>query len=65
MFSSFPRQALNRRDLHYTDTAAFVFAAGLLIVLFGVERIGRKKSMALCFFVLSLFILPLYACIDR
>lgn len=42
-----------------------MFAAGLLIVILGVERIGRKKSMALCFFMLSLFILPLYACIDR
>lgn len=42
-----------------------MFAAGLLIVILGIERIGRKKSMALCFFILSLFILPLYACIDR
>lgn len=41
------------------------FVAGLLVVLLVVDRIGRKKSMALCFFMFSLFILPLYACIDR
>lgn len=41
------------------------FVAGLLVVLLVVDRIGRKKSMALCFFIFSLFILPLYACIDR
>lgn len=42
-----------------------MFVAGLLVVLLAVDRLGRKKSMALCFFIFSLFILPLYACIDR
>ncbi|XP_005755960.1 synaptic vesicle 2-related protein-like, partial [Pundamilia nyererei] len=36
-----------------------------LVVLLLVDYIGRKKSMALCFLMFSLCILPLYACIGR
>ncbi|XP_067430936.1 synaptic vesicle 2-related protein [Thunnus thynnus] len=49
------------KDLLWTTLAEF---PGLLIIL-AVDRIGRKKSMALCFFMFSLFILPLYACTGR
>ncbi|CAJ1070556.1 synaptic vesicle 2-related protein [Xyrichtys novacula] len=50
------------KDLLWTTLAEF---PGLLVVLLVVDRIGRKKSMALCFFMFSLCILPLYACIER
>ncbi|XP_062291140.1 synaptic vesicle 2-related protein [Scomber scombrus] len=49
------------KDLLWTTLAEF---PGLLIIL-AVDRIGRKKSMALCFFMFSLCILPLYACTGR
>ncbi|XP_041816100.1 synaptic vesicle 2-related protein [Chelmon rostratus] len=50
------------KDLLWTTLAEF---PGLLVILVAVERIGRKWSMALCFFMFSLCILPLYACIGR
>ncbi|XP_049909750.1 synaptic vesicle 2-related protein-like [Epinephelus moara] len=50
------------KDLLWTTMAEF---PGIVIVLLGIDCIGRKKSMALTFFVFSLFILPLYACIGR
>ncbi|XP_074547072.1 synaptic vesicle 2-related protein [Halichoeres trimaculatus] len=50
------------KDLLWTTLAEF---PGLLVILFLVDRIGRKKSMTLCFFMFSLCILPLYACIGR
>ncbi|XP_026209573.1 synaptic vesicle 2-related protein-like isoform X2 [Anabas testudineus] len=50
------------KDLLWTTLSEF---PGLLVILVAVEYIGRKKSMALCFFMFSLFILPLYACIGR
>ncbi|XP_040914086.1 synaptic vesicle 2-related protein-like [Toxotes jaculatrix] len=50
------------KDLLWTTLAEF---PGLLVILIAVECIGRKKSMALCFFMFSLCILPLYACIGR
>ncbi|XP_006788935.1 synaptic vesicle 2-related protein-like [Neolamprologus brichardi] len=50
------------KDLLWTTLAEF---PGLLVVLLLVDYIGRKKSMALCFLMFSLCILPLYACIGR
>nr|XP_046231715.1 synaptic vesicle 2-related protein-like [Scatophagus argus] len=50
------------KDLLWTTLAEF---PGLLVALVAVDRIGRKKSMGLCFFMFSLCILPLYACIGR
>ncbi|XP_053267482.1 synaptic vesicle 2-related protein [Pleuronectes platessa] len=50
------------KDLLWTTLAEF---PGLVLALLAVEFIGRKKSMALCFFMFSLSILPLYACIGR
>ncbi|XP_029371844.1 synaptic vesicle 2-related protein [Echeneis naucrates] len=50
------------KDLLWTTLAEF---PGLLVTLLAVECIGRKKSMAICFFMFCLFILPLYACIGR
>lgn len=43
----------------------FMFVSGLLVIIVAVEYIGRKKSMAMCFFVFSLCLLPLYACTGR
>ncbi|XP_070706529.1 synaptic vesicle 2-related protein-like isoform X2 [Pempheris klunzingeri] len=50
------------KDLLWTTLAEF---PGLLVILVAVDRIGRKKSMALCFFMFSLCILPLYVCTGR
>uniref|UniRef100_A0A3Q0SD96 SV2 related protein b n=1 Tax=Amphilophus citrinellus TaxID=61819 RepID=A0A3Q0SD96_AMPCI len=50
------------KDLLWTTLAEF---PGLLVVLLLVDYIGRKKSMALCFFMFFLCILPLYACVGR
>ncbi|XP_058473459.1 synaptic vesicle 2-related protein [Solea solea] len=50
------------KDLLWTTLAEF---PGLLVIIFAIEYLGRKKSMALCFLMFSLFLLPLYACIGR
>ncbi|XP_029300467.1 synaptic vesicle 2-related protein [Cottoperca gobio] len=50
------------KDLLWTTLAEF---PGILVVLLAIDRIGRKKSMALCFFMFSLSMLPLFACIGR
>uniref|UniRef100_A0A672ZRV6 Synaptic vesicle 2-related protein-like n=1 Tax=Sphaeramia orbicularis TaxID=375764 RepID=A0A672ZRV6_9TELE len=50
------------RDLLWTTLAEF---PGLLVIIVVIDRIGRKRSMALCFFMFSLCIVPLYACIGR
>ncbi|XP_068183752.1 synaptic vesicle 2-related protein-like isoform X1 [Antennarius striatus] len=49
-------------DLTWTTVAEL---PGIFGVLLMVERIGRKNSMALCFFIYFLVMLPLYACIGR
>uniref|UniRef100_A0AAZ3P0T2 Major facilitator superfamily (MFS) profile domain-containing protein n=1 Tax=Oncorhynchus tshawytscha TaxID=74940 RepID=A0AAZ3P0T2_ONCTS len=38
---------------------------GLFVTLFLIDRIGRKKSMAMCFLMFSVCILPLNACVGR
>uniref|UniRef100_A0A3Q1F5V5 Synaptic vesicle 2-related protein-like n=1 Tax=Acanthochromis polyacanthus TaxID=80966 RepID=A0A3Q1F5V5_9TELE len=48
------------KDLLWTTLAEFP----LLVILLAVDHIGRKRSMALCFFLFSLCILPLFACIE-
>uniref|UniRef100_A0A8C6PKD4 Synaptic vesicle 2-related protein-like n=1 Tax=Nothobranchius furzeri TaxID=105023 RepID=A0A8C6PKD4_NOTFU len=50
------------KDLLWTTLAEF---PGLLVILLAVDYLGRKKSMAICFFMFSLFVLPLFACIGR
>ncbi|XP_068609300.1 synaptic vesicle 2-related protein-like [Brachionichthys hirsutus] len=50
------------KDLLWTTLAEF---PGVLFFLLMVDRIGRKISLALCFFMFSLFILPLHACVGR
>uniref|UniRef100_A0A8C2ZZ79 SV2 related protein b n=1 Tax=Cyclopterus lumpus TaxID=8103 RepID=A0A8C2ZZ79_CYCLU len=50
------------KDLLWTTTAEF---PGILVILLVIDRIGRKKSLALCFFMFSLSMLPIYACIGR
>ncbi|XP_071755863.1 synaptic vesicle 2-related protein [Centroberyx gerrardi] len=50
------------KDLLWTTLSEF---PGLLVTLWAIDRLGRRKTMALCFFVFSLCIIPLYACIGR
>ncbi|XP_077459695.1 synaptic vesicle 2-related protein-like isoform X2 [Stigmatopora argus] len=50
------------KDLLWTTLAEF---PGLVVVLGTVDYLGRKKSMALPFFIFSVSLLPLYACIGR
>ncbi|XP_048114474.1 synaptic vesicle 2-related protein-like isoform X3 [Alosa alosa] len=50
------------KDLLWTTLAEF---PGLLVILWVIDRIGRKKSMVMCFVAFSVSILPLYACIGR
>uniref|UniRef100_A0AAY4B8F1 Major facilitator superfamily (MFS) profile domain-containing protein n=1 Tax=Denticeps clupeoides TaxID=299321 RepID=A0AAY4B8F1_9TELE len=52
----------NYKDLLWTTLAEF---PGLFFALWVVDRIGRRKSMALCFCMFSFSILPIYACIGR
>ncbi|RXN10363.1 synaptic vesicle 2-related -like protein [Labeo rohita] len=49
-------------DLLWTTLAEF---PGILITLWMIDRIGRRKSMAICFVLFSVSILPLYACTQR
>ncbi|XP_055055431.2 synaptic vesicle 2-related protein isoform X1 [Misgurnus anguillicaudatus] len=50
------------KDLLWTTIAEF---PGLLVSLWMIDRIGRKKTMALSFLIFSVCILPLYACTQR
>uniref|UniRef100_A0A673GW67 Synaptic vesicle 2-related protein-like n=1 Tax=Sinocyclocheilus rhinocerous TaxID=307959 RepID=A0A673GW67_9TELE len=50
------------KDLLWTTLSEF---PGLLVTLWAIDRLGRRKTMALCFFVFSLCIVPLYACVGR
>ncbi|XP_068191544.1 synaptic vesicle 2-related protein-like [Antennarius striatus] len=49
-------------DLLWTTLSEF---PGISIFLLLDDHIGRKFSLSLCFFMFSLFILPLYVCIGR
>ncbi|XP_052454713.1 synaptic vesicle 2-related protein-like [Carassius gibelio] len=49
-------------DLLWTTLAEF---PGILVSLWMIDRIGRKKSMAICFLLFSVSILPLYVCTHR
>uniref|UniRef100_A0A8C2ADE2 Synaptic vesicle 2-related protein n=1 Tax=Cyprinus carpio TaxID=7962 RepID=A0A8C2ADE2_CYPCA len=50
------------KDLLWTTLSEF---PGLLVTLWAIDRLGRRMTMALCFFVFSLCIVPLYACVGR
>ncbi|XP_076843175.1 synaptic vesicle 2-related protein isoform X2 [Brachyhypopomus gauderio] len=50
------------KDLLWTTLSEF---PGLLVTLWAIDRLGRKKTMALCFLVFSICIVPLYACVGR
>ncbi|KAM4634747.1 synaptic vesicle 2-related protein-like [Polymixia lowei] len=50
------------KDLLWTTLAEF---PGIFIALLVIDRIGRKKSMALCFVMFFLSVLPLFACTGR
>lgn len=38
---------------------------GLLVTLWAIDRLGRRKTMAFCFFIFSMCIIPLYGCVGR
>ncbi|KAK9975028.1 hypothetical protein ABG768_023092 [Culter alburnus] len=50
------------KDLLWTTLAEF---PGILVSVWMIDRIGRRKSMAFFFLAFSLCILPLYACTQR
>ncbi|KAJ8286068.1 hypothetical protein GJAV_G00034200 [Gymnothorax javanicus] len=50
------------KDLLWTTLSEF---PGLLVTLWAIDRLGRRKTMALCFTVFSLCMVPLYACVGR
>ncbi|XP_056276070.1 synaptic vesicle 2-related protein isoform X2 [Pseudoliparis swirei] len=50
------------KDLLWTTLSEF---PGLLVTLWAIDRLGRRKTMALCFFVFSMCIIPLYGCVGR
>uniref|UniRef100_A0A3B1IXL5 Synaptic vesicle 2-related protein n=1 Tax=Astyanax mexicanus TaxID=7994 RepID=A0A3B1IXL5_ASTMX len=50
------------KDLLWTTLSEF---PGLLVTLWAIDRLGRRKTMALCFLFFSLCIVPLYACVGR
>uniref|UniRef100_A0A3B4B2G9 Synaptic vesicle 2-related protein n=1 Tax=Periophthalmus magnuspinnatus TaxID=409849 RepID=A0A3B4B2G9_9GOBI len=47
------------KDLLWTTLSEFP----LLVTLWAIDRLGRRKTMALCFFIFSLCIIPLYGCV--
>uniref|UniRef100_H3DEL5 Synaptic vesicle 2-related protein n=1 Tax=Tetraodon nigroviridis TaxID=99883 RepID=H3DEL5_TETNG len=50
------------KDLLWTTLSEF---PGLLVTLWAIDRLGRTKTMALCFFIFSMCIIPLYGCVGR
>ncbi|XP_075882112.1 synaptic vesicle 2-related protein [Nelusetta ayraudi] len=50
------------KDLLWTTLSEF---PGLLVTLWAIDRLGRRKTMALCFFIFSMCIIPLYGCVGR
>ncbi|XP_063050292.1 synaptic vesicle 2-related protein [Engraulis encrasicolus] len=50
------------KDLLWTTLSEF---PGLLVTLWAIDRIGRRKTMALCFITFAICILLLYACVGR
>ncbi|KAG9487081.1 hypothetical protein GDO78_007121, partial [Eleutherodactylus coqui] len=49
-------------DLLWTTLSEF---PGVLVTLWIIDRLGRKKTMAICFFVFSLCALLLFLCVGR
>uniref|UniRef100_UPI00398ED491 synaptic vesicle 2-related protein n=1 Tax=Pristiophorus japonicus TaxID=55135 RepID=UPI00398ED491 len=54
--------ATDYTDLLWTTLSEF---PGVLVTLWIIDRIGRKKTMAVSFFIFSLFALLLFACVGR
>ncbi|XP_068167927.1 synaptic vesicle 2-related protein [Antennarius striatus] len=50
------------KDLLWTTLSEF---PGLLVTLWAIDRLGRRKTMALCFFIFSMCMIPLYGCVGR
>ncbi|CAL1616032.1 unnamed protein product [Knipowitschia caucasica] len=50
------------KDLLWTTLSEF---PGLLVTLWAIDRLGRRRTMALCFFIFILCIIPLYGCVGR
>ncbi|XP_051887817.1 synaptic vesicle 2-related protein isoform X1 [Pristis pectinata] len=54
--------ATDYTDLLWTTLSEF---PGVLVTLWIIDRIGRKKTMAVSFFIFSFFALLLFACVGR
>ncbi|XP_067911654.1 synaptic vesicle 2-related protein [Heterodontus francisci] len=54
--------ATDYTDLLWTTLSEF---PGVLVTLWIIDRIGRKKTMAVAFFIFSLFALLLFICVGR
>ncbi|KAK2912034.1 hypothetical protein Q8A67_004167 [Cirrhinus molitorella] len=68
--NSEPRCSLECNDLTFPDYLDLLWTTlaefpGILVTLWMIDRIGRRKSMAICFVLFSVSILPLYACTQR
>uniref|UniRef100_A0A3P9L091 Synaptic vesicle 2-related protein n=1 Tax=Oryzias latipes TaxID=8090 RepID=A0A3P9L091_ORYLA len=50
------------KDLLWTTLSEF---PGLLVTLWAIDRLGRRRTMALCFLIFSLALIPLYGCVGR
>ncbi|XP_031425904.1 synaptic vesicle 2-related protein isoform X1 [Clupea harengus] len=50
------------KDLLWTTLSEF---PGLLVTIWAIDRLGRRRTMALCFFIFSMCILLLSACVGR
>ncbi|TNM91949.1 hypothetical protein fugu_018961 [Takifugu bimaculatus] len=56
---------LTSDDYRHILWTSFADVPGPILLVFLVDRIGRKKSFAICFLMFSLFVLPMYACLGR
>lgn len=69
--SEFPGRHLSSQQAYkliymiYFEVITLGPALGLLVTLWAIDRLGRRKTMALCFFIFSMCIIPLYGCVGR
>ncbi|XP_029693535.1 synaptic vesicle 2-related protein-like isoform X2 [Takifugu rubripes] len=54
---------LTSDDYRHILWTSFADVPGPILLVFLLDRIGRKKSFAICFLMFSLFVLPMYACL--
>lgn len=61
------RELFTQKGKDFTNMEFFILHCytGLLVTLWAIDRLGRRKTMALCFFIFSMCIIPLYGCVGR